>query len=102
MIIVLHPNKENQDAVVRTVDQVAGRFEGVETRPYAHTGTGHSFTEIHLVGPTRSIPTSVFEEIPGVLRVVRVSTRYRLIGRHDAGEAAGFEYNGVCSSAMTA
>ena len=95
MIIVLHPNREDQDAVVRTVDQVASRFDGVGTRPYAHTGTGHTFTEIHLVGPTRSVPTSVFEQIPGVLRVVRVSTRYRLIGRHDASDPAVFEYNGV-------
>jgi 3-deoxy-7-phosphoheptulonate synthase len=95
MIIVLQPNRENHDAIVQTVVQVADRFEGVETRPYSHSGTGHTFTEIHLIGPTTGVPTRLFEEIPGVLRVVRVSTRYRLIGRHDAAETAGFEYNGV-------
>ena len=95
MIIVLQPDREDQDAIVRTVVQVAHRFEGIETRPYSHTGAGHSFTEVHLIGPTRGVPTKLFEEIPGVLRVVRVSTRYRLIGRHHASEAAGFEYNGV-------
>ncbi len=95
MIIVLQPDLESYDAIVQTVVRVAARFEGLETRPYAHSGTGHTFTEIHLIGPTRGVPTKLFEEIPGVLRVVRVSTRYRLIGRHDATEAAGFEYNGV-------
>ncbi len=95
MIIVLHPDWEDQEAIVRTVVQVADRFEGIETRPYSHSGTGHTFTEIHLVGPTRGVPTQQFAEIPGVLRVVRVSTRYRLIGRHHATETAGFEYNGV-------
>ena len=95
MIIVLQPDRDDLEAIVQTVVQVAARFEGVETRPYAHTGTGHTFTEIHLVGPTRGVPTRVFEEIPGVLRVVRVSIRYRLVGRHHETEAAGFEYNGV-------
>ena len=96
MIIVLHPNRENQDAIVQTVIQVAERFEGIETRPYSHSGTGHSFTEIHLIGSTTGVPTELFEEIPGVLRVVRVSTGYRLIGRHhEHTETVGFEYNGV-------
>jgi 3-deoxy-7-phosphoheptulonate synthase len=42
------------------------------------------------------VPVEPFEAIAGVLRVVRVSTKYRLIGRHDGGTASvGFTYNGV-------
>jgi 3-deoxy-7-phosphoheptulonate synthase len=45
---------------------------------------------------TAAVPTDAFEHLPGVLRVVRVSTRYRLIGRHDDQvETAGFDYHGV-------
>jgi len=48
------------------------------------------------VGPTAGVPTAAFESLPGVSRVVRVSTRYRLIGRHDPRtETVGFTYNGV-------
>lgn len=96
MIIVLHPNRKDHKAIVQTVVQVADRLEGIETRPYSHRGTEHKFTEIHLLGSTGGVPTDLFEQIPGVLRVIRVSTRYRLIGRHDEHmEPGGFEYNGV-------
>ncbi len=53
-------------------------------------------TELHLIGPTAAVPTDVFEELPGVVRVVRVSAKYRLVGRHDPRFATvGFNYNGV-------
>ncbi|HVR09187.1 MAG TPA: 3-deoxy-7-phosphoheptulonate synthase [Thermoanaerobaculia bacterium] len=96
MIVVLKPMEEDPGATVREVTRIAGRFAGIEVRPYTYRGTQHELTEIHLVGPTAAVPTDLFESLPGVLRVVRVSTRYRLIGRHDGGaETAGFDYNGV-------
>jgi 3-deoxy-7-phosphoheptulonate synthase len=96
MIIVLKPRLEDPAATAREVARVAARFPGIEVRPYTYHGTQVELTEVHLIGVTAAVPTEAFESLPGVLRVVRVSTRYRLIGRHDdRTETAGFEYNGV-------
>jgi len=96
MIIVLEPDLADRKAVVDTIAAVAARHPGVEVRPYEFTGTAHTFTEVHLVGSTASVPTDAFETIPGVRQVVRVSARYRLVGRHHpAHQTSGFTYNGV-------
>jgi 3-deoxy-7-phosphoheptulonate synthase len=96
MIIMLEPDRDPSEEVVAAVLKVASRYPGISARPYEFTGTKHTFTEVHLIGSTASVPTSVFEELPGVMRVVRVSAKYRLIGRHDLrSETVGFTYNGV-------
>lgn len=94
MIIVFDP-AVSEDAIA-AAEKVAERFPGIAPRRYVYSGTAYTFTELHLIGLTSSVPTEVFEELPGVARVVRVSQRYRLVGRHDARfETAGFTYNGV-------
>jgi len=96
MIIILEPDLDDRSAVVQAITAVASRFPRVAVRPYEYTGARHTFTEVHLIGSTAVIPISAFEDIPGVRQVVRVSAKYRLIGRHDPNhETAGFEYNGV-------
>jgi 3-deoxy-7-phosphoheptulonate synthase len=95
MIIMIQPDAERESDIVRTVTELASRYPGITARPYQFTGSKHSFTEVHLIGSTAAVPTEPFEALPGVLRVVRVSTKYRLIGRHDAFETTGFTYNGV-------
>ncbi len=95
MVITLEPNAPT--AVVDAVCALAARHAGISPRVHQFSGTQHALTEVHLIGKnTHLVPTSVFEGMAGVRRVVRVSTRYRLIGRHGLDAAtAGFEYNGV-------
>lgn len=96
MVIVLEQDIVNEEEAVQAIEAIAGRYRGIEVRLHRYSGAQHSLTEVHLVGSTRAVPTRLFESIPGVLRVVRVSTSYRLIGRHDDSlETVGFEYNGV-------
>ncbi len=96
MIIVLEPDLAETDAVVAGIREVARRFAGVRVRPYRFTGARHAVTEVHLIGATGTVPSDAFEGMSGVRHVVRVSSRYRLVGRHHpAHETAGFEYNGV-------
>jgi 3-deoxy-7-phosphoheptulonate synthase len=96
MIIILEPDLSNQRAAVQAVRAAAERFPGVTVKPYEFAGTTHSFTEVHLIGQTAAVPTAAFEGLPGVRQVVRVSAKYRLIGRHDpTHETVGFEHNGV-------
>ena len=96
MIVILDPDLPDQDAAVAMVRSVAARYGDIRVKPYEFRGTAHRFAEVHLLGPTGSVPTEPFEALPGVRRVVRVSAKYRVIGRHDAAhETVGFAHNGV-------
>jgi 3-deoxy-7-phosphoheptulonate synthase len=93
MVITLEAGAGQE--IVDEVCRVAQRFEGVEPRTHVFEGENQSVTEVHLLGLTERVPREVFAGIPGVRRVVRVSSTYRLVGRHGAAERVGFEYNGV-------
>ena len=96
MIIVLCPDTADPTTTLAAIEHAAERHDGVSSRVYEFEGVRHRFTEVHLIGQTASVPTEVFEGLPGVLRVIRVSSRYRLIGRHETEEEkVGFTYNGV-------
>jgi 3-deoxy-7-phosphoheptulonate synthase len=96
VIIILEPDLDTQKDAVDAVRSVAQRYPGVTVKPYEFKGTTHRVTEVHLVGSTAAVPTAPFEGLPGVRQVVRVSAKYRLIGRHDpAHETVGFDHNGV-------
>jgi 3-deoxy-7-phosphoheptulonate synthase len=94
MIIMLEP--DCVDSVVEAVLQHANRIPGITARKHVVKGVTHTVTEIYLLGPTQAIELREFEELPGVRRVVRVSVKFRRIGRH-AGhtEMLGFQYNGL-------
>ncbi len=97
MIITVDP--EASEEAVRTILEVAAQHPGITPRKYDYRGANTTVTEIHLIGPAeiiRTIPEKLFSELPGVRSVLRVSTRYRLIGRHgQKHQSPGFEYNGV-------
>ncbi len=94
MIIFFDP--EAGESAVAAAEQLAARYPGITPRRFEYQGRESTFTEVHLIGSTAGVPTDVFENLEGVRRVVRVSTRYRLIGRHDnLTESWGFTYNGV-------
>jgi len=94
MIVTLKANAP-PEAVEFVVEQ-ARRFAGVQPRVHRFVGQGGSVAEVHLIGDTQKVPEQLFADLPGVRRVVRVSHKYRVIGRHGRGEAeVGFEYNGV-------
>ena len=82
-------------ALARVV-ALAESFPGIQTRVHRIEGANRSLTEIYLLGPTNVVPAAPFEEHEIVEKVVRVTQKYRAIGRHDGqvGEAS-FEYNGV-------
>jgi 3-deoxy-7-phosphoheptulonate synthase len=94
MVITLEPGAARE--VIEQIERLAARYPGIQPRRHTFQGAGHTVVEIHLVGQTATVPTDPFEAVPGVRRVVRVSTKYRVIGRH-GGEAGpeGFTYNGV-------
>ena len=97
MIILLKPDVTQGSAEYEEVLRVVGNFPGVTMRTHAERGQMRSVIEVHVIGNTAAIPKEPIEELPGVQQVVRVSDRYRLIGRHkgQVDSSLGFEYNGV-------
>src|SRR5262245_66176014 len=96
MIIVLKADVRPDSEEVRRLIEMAESFPQVRTEIHQIKGATRTLTEIYLIGSTGVIPTTPFEEFACVERVVRVTERYRSIGRHEAGlEAVGFEYNGI-------
>lgn len=94
MIITLEPDVAGD--LLNAVLRAAERHPGVSARTFVFRGETSTITEVHLIGSTRLVPVEPFERLPGVRKVVRVSLRYRLIGRHAPGEELrGFTYNGV-------
>jgi 3-deoxy-7-phosphoheptulonate synthase len=96
VIILLKPDVMQGSAEFERVMRALAGYAGVTTRTHAERGQTRSLIEIHVIGNTAAIAKEALEELPGVQQVVRVSDRYRLIGRHKGQvHSFGFDYNGV-------
>jgi 3-deoxy-7-phosphoheptulonate synthase len=96
MIIVMKAEVRAGSPEVERVAATAAGFPGVTTQVVEVKGATRVLTEVHLHGPTAGVPTRPFEDLVGVERVVRITEKYRFLGRHDGAlEAVGFDYNGV-------
>jgi 3-deoxy-7-phosphoheptulonate synthase len=96
MIIVMKADILPSSPELARVVQLAESFPGIRTQLHHIQGATRSVTEIYLLGQTGVIPTAPFEEFASVEKVVRVTEKFRSIGRHEGRlEPVGFEYNGV-------
>jgi 3-deoxy-7-phosphoheptulonate synthase len=96
VIIVLKADVEADHPEVRRLIALAESFPEVHTELHRIQGATRSLTEIYLLGHTGVIPTAPFQEFACVEKVVRITEKFRSIGRHGGGrDAVGFEYNGV-------
>jgi len=102
MIIVMKADLSPESAELRQIIQLAESFPSITTQVHTIQGATRRLVEVHLLGPTGVIPSKPFEEFEGVEKVVRITEKFRTIGRHDGQvEALGFEYNGVTISQDT-
>jgi 3-deoxy-7-phosphoheptulonate synthase len=96
VLIVMRPDLPANSPELIELIKVAESFPGVKTQVHVVQGATRSLTEVYLLGPTHAVPTAPFERFECVEKVVRITEKFRAIGRHDARLAAlGFEYNGV-------
>lgn len=96
MIIVLRPDIPSDSPELARIVGLAHSFPGISTEVHRTEGAARALTEIYLLGPTHAVPTRPFEEHEAVEKVVRITQKYRFIGRHGEGLlSVGFEYNGV-------
>ena len=102
MIIVMKADvREGSDEINRVLTR-ARSYPDVRAEVHQIEGQTRCLTEIYLLGSTGVIPTTHFEEFACVEKVVRVTEKFRAIGRHDGEmEAVGFTYNGVDMSQDT-
>ncbi len=96
MIIILKPDLEDKEKTLGTIRGYLEQFPGIKVRLVELQGETREVTEVHLIGPTQPVREDVIEHVPGVERVVRVSAKYRQIGRHDVDLVPiGFKYQGL-------
>ena len=87
MMIIMHPGA--------TKEQVAHVISHIEENHLsAHVIEGAEQTVIGAVGESHSIPTSVFETLPGVMLVQRISQPYKLASRQFHPEDSVFPIDG--------
>ena len=96
MIIVLKADVKTESPDVKSLVDFAESYPGVHTELHQIQGATRTLSEIYLLGSTGVIPTEPFEEFACVERVVRITEKFRSIGRHGGAlEAVGFDYNGI-------
>ena len=96
MIIIMKPDIDPNGPEVKQLLDYLSQFDDIQTRFSGIRGAMREVNEIYLIGPTHHIPIEVLERMPGVEKVVRVSSKYRQIGKHGGQlDDAGFIYNEV-------
>ncbi|MEW6729846.1 MAG: 3-deoxy-7-phosphoheptulonate synthase [Acidobacteriota bacterium] len=96
MIVIFNPDIDPQGSAVTQLLKQIEQYPGVSAQVHHVRGATRSLTEVYLIGKTASVSRETLELLPGVERVVRISEKYRIIGRHQGQvEAVGFVYNGV-------
>jgi 3-deoxy-7-phosphoheptulonate synthase len=96
MIIIMRPEINPQGSEVQQILDHMKNYPNVTAKVHTVAGTSRKLTEVYLIGNTETVDPDGISGLPGVERVVRVSERYRIIGRHRGQmEAVGFEHNGL-------
>jgi len=96
MIIIIKPDVPSDGPEISQLLAEVKKYPNVSAQKHVFVGETRSLVEIHLIGSTIDLPIEPFSSFAFVERVVRVSERYRTIGRH-RGQVPPFEfeYNGV-------
>ena len=96
MLIIMRPDTEPDGAELSTLLAHVRHYPGVSAQVHNVVGAQRSLTEVYLIGRTDAVPREAIELFPGVERVVRISEKYRVLGRHQGQvDAVGFVYNGL-------
>jgi 3-deoxy-7-phosphoheptulonate synthase len=96
MILILKPNIRPSHDEYQQLMAYLHNLPNIQLRLHHEQGHELSLTEIHLIGTTNQLSVEEMRRLPAVQSVVRVSERYRVMGRHkDDNRPTSFRYNGV-------
>ena len=96
MILILKPNiRPSSDDYQQLMNHLYN-LPDIQLRLHHEEGQELSVTEVHLIGSTDQLLLEEMKMLPGVESAVRVSEKYRVLGRHkDDNRSTSFDYNGV-------
>ena len=95
MIIILEPHITQECKEFRDLMEYLKRFPHLQVKVLEHKGVTRNLIEVHLIGEDYMVPQEEVEHLPGVEKAIKVTAKYRLIGRHGALTDFGFEYMGL-------
>lgn len=96
MIIILKSDTNVQGPEYKKINTYLKQFPDINVKLVELQGKTRTVREVHLIGPTHNVPEEVLTSMTGVERVIRVSNKYRQIGRYDLRLVpVGFTYQGI-------
>lgn len=95
MIIILEPHITQESKEFKDLMEYLTRFPHLQVKVMEHRGATRNLIEVHLIGEDYMVSQEEVENLPGVEKAVKVTAKYRLIGRHGALTDFGFEYMGL-------
>jgi len=95
MIIIMEPHVTKESKEFKVLMEYLERFPHLKVKVLESQGVTRSLLEVHLIGEDYMVSSHEIESLPGVERAVRVTSKYRLIGRHGELSEIGFEYQGL-------
>jgi 3-deoxy-7-phosphoheptulonate synthase len=96
MIIILKSDTNVQGPEYEKINTYLKQFPDINVKLVELQGETRTVREVHLIGPTHNVPEEVLTGMTGVERVIRVSNKYRQIGRYDLRLVpVGFTYQGI-------
>lgn len=96
MILILKPHIDETTREFQRLEKHLTNVPNIEMRVHKVQGAEQTLTEVYLIGNTAALSLEEMKSFPGVDTVVRVSEKYRVLGRHkDDNRANHFTYNGV-------
>lgn len=98
MIVILKPSISEDSLDYQYTLQSLQELPNIELQIRTTQGQFESVTEIYLIGDTNAISKENIEALPGVEKVIRISSEYKILGRHHTKNNFSFNYNGVTFS----
>ena len=96
MILILHPNTDEESPEYRLLERYLTSLAGITHQVRHVEGMGQKLTEIYLLGDTAPLSRSFMGSLPCVKRIIRVQEKYRILGRHGEEDFPHrFDYNGI-------
>lgn len=96
MIVILDPQMSPNDERLNALMNHLQQLPGVEARLHQVAGQLQTLSEIYLIGDTQRLDEKDIGALDGVVKVIRVSSDYRILGRHTGDQRAnGFDYQGI-------
>ena len=95
MIVIFNSDVDPQGEEVRQLLHHIEQYPNVNSQVHIVQGATRNLTEVYLIGKTDTVSREAIELLPGVERVVHISEKYRVIGRHRGQvEGVGFAIRG--------